>query len=130
MKKPKIKVTVIKENTGYSANALAGENFISTGAENFQELKTNLLEALSVSFEDKGFTYTIEEISFDFESFFDIEQTRFKIEIKPIRSEAEYKNALERLEMIFDAKRGTKEGDELEILSILIDNYESENFPN
>jgi len=26
-------------------------------------------------------------------------------------------------------KRGTDEGDELEILSILIDNYESENFP-
>jgi HTH-type transcriptional regulator / antitoxin HigA len=51
------------------------------------------------------------------------------MEIKPIRSEADYKNALERLEVIFDAKRGTKEGDELEILSILIDNYESENFP-
>ena len=56
-------------------------------------------------------------------------QTRFKMEIKPIRNEADYKNALERLEVIFDAKRGTKEGDELEILSILIDNYESENFP-
>lgn len=51
------------------------------------------------------------------------------MEIKPIRNEADYKNALERLEVIFDAKRGTKEGDELEILSILIDNYESENFP-
>lgn len=51
------------------------------------------------------------------------------MKIKPIRSETDYKNALERLEVIFDAKRGTKEGDELEILSILIDNYESENFP-
>ena len=30
--------------------------------------------------------------------------------------------------MIFDAKLGTKEGDELEILSILIDKYENENF--
>jgi HTH-type transcriptional regulator/antitoxin HigA len=56
-------------------------------------------------------------------------QTKFKMEIKPIRNEADYKEALERLEKIFDAKRGTKEGDELEILSILIDNYESENFP-
>lgn len=37
--------------------------------------------------------------------------------------------SIERLEVIFDAKRGTDEGDELEILSILIDNYESENFP-
>ncbi len=51
------------------------------------------------------------------------------MEIKPIRNEADYKKALERLELIFDAKRGTKEGDELEILSILIDKYESENFP-
>ena len=54
---------------------------------------------------------------------------KFKMEIKPIRNETDYKDALERLELIFDAKRGTKEGDELEILSILIDNYESEKFP-
>jgi HTH-type transcriptional regulator/antitoxin HigA len=51
------------------------------------------------------------------------------MEIKPIRNEADYERALERLEVIFDAKRGTEEGDELEILSILIDNYESQNFP-
>lgn len=56
-------------------------------------------------------------------------QTKFKMEIKPIRTETDYQKALERLEVIFDAKRGTREGDELEILSILIDNYESENFP-
>ncbi len=30
--------------------------------------------------------------------------------------------------MIFDAKKGTAEGDELEILSTLIDNYENESF--
>jgi len=51
------------------------------------------------------------------------------MEIKPIRNEVDYEKALERLEVIFDAKRGTEEGDELEILSILIDNYESQNFP-
>lgn len=49
--------------------------------------------------------------------------------IAPIRTEKDYQKALERLEAIFDAKRGTKEGDELEILSILIDNYENEHFP-
>jgi HTH-type transcriptional regulator/antitoxin HigA len=49
--------------------------------------------------------------------------------IKPIRSEIEYQNALIRLEEIFDAKSGTEEGDELEVLSILIDNYENEHFP-
>lgn len=49
--------------------------------------------------------------------------------ISPIRSEKDYKKALERLESIFDAKLGTKEGDELDILSILIDKYENEYFP-
>ncbi|HEY9184643.1 MAG TPA: helix-turn-helix domain-containing protein [Salegentibacter sp.] len=51
------------------------------------------------------------------------------MKITPIRNEQDYQKALERLEVIFDAKRGTEEGDELEILSILIDNYENENFP-
>ncbi len=53
----------------------------------------------------------------------------YRMKIKPIRNEADYQEALERLEVIFDAKRGTEEGDELEILSIVIDNYENENFP-
>lgn len=56
-------------------------------------------------------------------------QTTFKMNIKPIRTEEDYQNALERLEEIFDAKMGTIEGDELEILSILIDRYENEHFP-
>lgn len=56
-------------------------------------------------------------------------QTKFKMKIKPIRNEADYQKALERLEVIFDAKRGTEEGDELEILAMVIDNYENENFP-
>jgi HTH-type transcriptional regulator/antitoxin HigA len=49
--------------------------------------------------------------------------------IAPIRNEKDYQKALDRLEMIFDAKKGTEQGDELEILSILIDRYENENFP-
>lgn len=51
------------------------------------------------------------------------------MKIKPIKNETDYKKALERLEVIFDAKKETEEGDELEILSILIDNYENKNFP-
>jgi HTH-type transcriptional regulator / antitoxin HigA len=51
------------------------------------------------------------------------------MDIKPIKSQKDYEKAIERLELIFDSKRGTKEGDELEILSILIDKYENENFP-
>lgn len=56
-------------------------------------------------------------------------QTKFKMKIRPIRNEADYQKALERLEVIFDAKRGTEEGDELEILAMVIDNYENDNFP-
>ena len=51
------------------------------------------------------------------------------MKIVPIRNEKDYQKALDRLEEIFDAKKGTEEGDELEILSILIDRYENENFP-
>lgn len=49
--------------------------------------------------------------------------------ITPIRNETDYQNALNRLEDIFDAKKESAEGDELEILSILIDQYENEHFP-
>ena len=48
--------------------------------------------------------------------------------IKPIKTEQDYEQAMKRLEQIFDAKKGTKEGDELEILGILIENYENEHF--
>lgn len=51
------------------------------------------------------------------------------MKITPIRNENDYQKALDRLEVIFDAKKGTELGDELEILSILIDQYENENFP-
>ena len=48
--------------------------------------------------------------------------------LKPIRTKKDYSQALEKLEGIFDAKKGTEPGDELEILSILIEKYENENF--
>jgi HTH-type transcriptional regulator/antitoxin HigA len=48
---------------------------------------------------------------------------------KVVKTETEYNQALERLEQIFDAEPGTAEGDELELLSLLIDNYERERFP-
>jgi HTH-type transcriptional regulator/antitoxin HigA len=49
--------------------------------------------------------------------------------IKPIKTEQDYQDALKRLEIIFDAVPNTKEGDELEILGVLIDNYEKVYFP-
>ncbi|MEO6549968.1 MAG: helix-turn-helix domain-containing protein [Ferruginibacter sp.] len=49
--------------------------------------------------------------------------------IKPIKTKKDYQQALARLELIFDARKGTTKGDELEILGMLVDNYEHENFP-
>jgi HTH-type transcriptional regulator/antitoxin HigA len=51
------------------------------------------------------------------------------MEIKPIKTDKDYNQALERLEVIFDAKKGSPEGDELEVLVILVDQYENEHFP-
>lgn len=51
------------------------------------------------------------------------------MKLKPIKTEDDYIRAMTRLEKIFDAKKDSKEGDELEILAILIEKYESENFP-
>ena len=72
MKKPKITVRVLKEDIGYSANALVGNNFIGTQGDTFKELKEMILDAVNLSFEDEGFTYNIDEINFeyDLESFF------------------------------------------------------------
>lgn len=49
--------------------------------------------------------------------------------LKLIKTKKDYQQALDRLELIFDAKKETKEGDELEILGILIEHYENEHFP-
>ena len=51
------------------------------------------------------------------------------MEIKPIKTEKDYDKALERLELIFDAAPDSKEGDEAEILSLLIENFENKQYP-
>ncbi|NJY63592.1 helix-turn-helix domain-containing protein [Salinimicrobium sp. CDJ15-81-2] len=48
------------------------------------------------------------------------------MEIKAIKTEQDYNQALKRLEEIFHAEIGTPEGDEAEVLSILIEKYEDE----
>lgn len=51
------------------------------------------------------------------------------MKLKIIKSATEYNQALTRLEKIFDSVPDTPEGDELELLSMLIDNYEKVHFP-
>lgn len=51
------------------------------------------------------------------------------MKVKVIKTEEEYNQALKRLEIIFNASAGTVEGDEAELLTILIEKYEDEYFP-
>jgi HTH-type transcriptional regulator/antitoxin HigA len=51
------------------------------------------------------------------------------MKIKVIKTEADYNKALKRLEVIFDAPANTPDGDEAEILGILIEKYEDEHYP-
>ena len=50
------------------------------------------------------------------------------MEMKILKTEEDYNLALQRIEAIFDAKPNTVEGDEFELLSLLIDKYEEEHY--
>ena len=56
-------------------------------------------------------------------------QTRYKMDFKILKTKAEHEAALKRIDALFDAKPNTLEGDEFELLSLLIDNYEEEHYP-
>ena len=49
--------------------------------------------------------------------------------IKVIKTEGEYSHALKRLEELFDSPVNSPEGDEAELLSVLIEKYEDEHYP-
>jgi hypothetical protein len=49
--------------------------------------------------------------------------------IKPIRTNADYEQALRVVERLLDAKAGTPEDERLDALATLVDAYESEHFP-
>lgn len=51
------------------------------------------------------------------------------MKIRAIKTEQDYNHALSRLEEIFHSKIDTPEGDEAEVLSILIEKYEDEHYP-
>lgn len=48
--------------------------------------------------------------------------------IKPIKNGEDYEKTLKRIEKIWDARKNTREGDELEVLSLLVENYEQHNY--
>jgi HTH-type transcriptional regulator / antitoxin HigA len=49
--------------------------------------------------------------------------------IKPIRTRADYRAALKTIESLMDAKANTPEGDRLDILVTLVEAYERTHFP-
>ena len=51
------------------------------------------------------------------------------MELKIIETEEEYNNAIARIDELFDAAKGSKEAKELDLLVLLVNQYERENFP-
>ena len=49
--------------------------------------------------------------------------------LKLIKDEKDYQAALSRLDEIFDAKFGSKESDEADVLALLIDEFENKYYP-
>ena len=72
-KKPKIKLKIIKEDLGYTAMGQWKDRGLVTCGDKWDELQNMIIEMLDLSFEDLGYTFSIDEIKFeyDLESFFD-----------------------------------------------------------
>jgi len=51
------------------------------------------------------------------------------MEIRPIRSQADYDAAVAEIERLWDADPGTDDGDKLDILATLVEKYENERWP-
>ena len=51
------------------------------------------------------------------------------MEIKPIRTEADYEEAFEEVERLWDTEPGTPDGDRFEVLFTLVEAYEEQNDP-
>lgn len=49
--------------------------------------------------------------------------------IKPIKNESDYDAALERIDQLMDASKNTPESDELEVLALLVEQYEASHYP-
>jgi HTH-type transcriptional regulator/antitoxin HigA len=51
------------------------------------------------------------------------------MEIKVLKTEKDYEKALKRFEEVFHASIDSKDGDEADLLAVLIEKYENENYP-
>jgi HTH-type transcriptional regulator/antitoxin HigA len=53
----------------------------------------------------------------------------FIMDIKPVRTETDYDAALARIDEIWNSAPGTSESDELDVLSVLVEDYEKKHHP-
>jgi HTH-type transcriptional regulator / antitoxin HigA len=51
------------------------------------------------------------------------------VEIKPVRTKAEYERTLREIERLWGAANGTPEGDRLDVLATLVEAYERKHLP-
>ncbi len=51
------------------------------------------------------------------------------MEIRPVRTEADYEAALAEIERLFGAAPNTPEGDRLDVLTTLVEAYEAQHYP-
>ena len=51
------------------------------------------------------------------------------MDIKPIKNEADYQQALQEIKSLFDAPLNTPEGKKLDILTTLVEVYEQQHYP-
>ena len=51
------------------------------------------------------------------------------MDIKPIRNDEDYETALEEIEALWDAEAGSADEDRLDVLVMLVEAYEQENYP-
>ena len=51
------------------------------------------------------------------------------MDIRPIRTEADYREALRVIEDLMTAAHGTPEGERLDVLTTLVESYESKHYP-
>src|SRR2546423_10811275 len=51
------------------------------------------------------------------------------MELRPIKTKREYRDALKAIESLWNAPHGSQQGDRLEVLALLVEVYEREHFP-
>ncbi len=51
------------------------------------------------------------------------------MEIKPIKTEKDYNDAIQRIEQLWGTKKNSPEGDELDLLCTIVEAYEINHFP-